>query len=236
MINRFPNPRRNRWPGAVILGFALAICVHAQQGTSAPEAKDKQPTQPGHKSDRVVAVIPAFNAEDNPHAPALSASQKFHLFTRTSKDPYNLIMPALNAVILRSTGSSSGYGSGFGGFAKRYGSSLADSVSGNFFRLYAFPALLHEDPRYFRARGRPVRQRIRHVFGATIVTRKDDETFRFNWSKLLASTSSSALSNAYYPDENRGARLTLSRIGLSYFGEFTSNALKEFWSDISRKK
>lgn len=228
-------PRLNRL-GILFLAFTAAMYVQAQQAGAAPEAQDNQRAQKTDKSNRVVGLIPAFNAEDNVHAPALSPSQKFHLFTRTSKDPFNLIMPALNAAILRSTGSSSGYGSGFGGFAKRYGSSLADSVSGNFFRLYAFPALLHEDPRYFRAGRRPLRQRIRHVFGATIVTRKDDGTFRFNWSKLLASTSSSALSNAYYPDQNRGARLTLSRIGLSYFGEFASNALKEFWSDIAGKR
>lgn len=221
--------------------FALAICLQAQQGTSTPQAstpqaKDAQGTAQAHKSNRVAGVVPAFNAEDDVNAPALSASQKFHLFTKTVKDPFNLIMPAVNAMILKSTGSSSGYGSGFGGFAKRYGSSLADTISGNFFRLYGYPALLHEDPRYFRAGQGPIRQRIKHVFGATVVTRKDDGTFRFNWSKLLASTSSSALSNAYYPAENRGLKLTFSRIGLSYLGEVGYNALKEFWPDIAHKK
>lgn len=196
--------------------------------------KDQQPASQ-HKSDRVVVVIPAFNAEDDVNAPALSAGQKFHLFTRTVLDPYNLIMPAVNAAILSGVGASTGYGSGFGGLAKRYGASLADSISGNFFRLYAYPALLHEDPRYFRAAHGSVWKRTRHVFGATIRTRKDDGSFRFNWSKLLASASSSALSNVYYPPENRGARLTISRMGLSYLGEVGTNALKEFWADIARK-
>jgi hypothetical protein len=44
------------------------------------------------------------------------------------------------------------------------------------------------------------------------------------------------LSNAYYPAENRGASLTLQRIGLSYLSEVGYNALKEFWPDIARKK
>ena len=189
-----------------------------------------------HKSGRVAGVVPAFNAEDDVNAPKLSDSEKFHLFTRTVKDPFNLIMPGVNALILSSSGSSSGYGGGFGGLAKRYGASVADSISGNFFRLYAYPSLLHEDPRYFRAGHGSVWQRTRHVFGATIRTRKDDRTFRFNWSKLLASVSSSALSNAYYPPENRGTKLTASRIGLSYLGEVGMNGLKEFWTDIVRKK
>jgi hypothetical protein len=215
--------------------FAPPARLFAQE-TEKPSEKPQQQAADKSESNRVAGVIPAFNAENDIHAPALSASQKFHLFTKTVKDPYNLVMPAVNAVILNAAGASTGYGSGFSGFAKRYGAAVADSVSGNFFRLYAFPALLHEDPRYFRAGQGSILRRTGHVFGATVITRKDDPTFRFNWSKLLSSTTSSALSNAYYPAENRGARLTLSRIGLSYLGEIGMNALKEFWPDIARRK
>jgi hypothetical protein len=216
----------------------FAVCLQAQQGTSTTQESENQKSkQSEHNSKRVAGVIPAFNSEDDVYAPALSSSEKFHLFTKTVKDPYNLIMPAINAVILNAAGASSGYGSGAAGFGKRYGAAILDSISGNFFRLYAFPSLLHEDPRYFRAgREKSFGRRCKHVFGATLETRKDDGTFRFNWSKLLASTTSSGLSNAYYPAENRGTKLTLSRIGLSYLGEIGYNSLKEFLPDIKRKK
>jgi hypothetical protein len=215
--------------------LALLSCLPAQEKTS-PQPSPTPATNDKKESTRVAGVIPAFNAENDPNAPALSSSQKFHLFTKTVKDPFNLIMPAVNAVILSAGGASSGYGSGFAGLTKRYAASIGDSISGNFFRLYAYPALLHEDPRYFRAGHGTILQRTGHVFGATVRTRKDDKTFRFNWSKLLSSVTSSALSNAYYPPENRGVKLTLSRLGLSYLGEVSSNALKEFWADIARKK
>jgi hypothetical protein len=211
----------------------LTSSAFAEQNTAPPSADNTQKPQ---QSGRVVGVIPAFNSENDINAPGLSSGQKFHLFARTVLDPYNLVMPAINASILKASGSSSGYGSGFGGFAKRYGSSVADSMSGNFFRLYAFPSLLHEDPRYFRAGKGSIAARSGHVLAATVWTRTDDKTFRFNWSKLLAAGASSGLSNAYYPAENRGTKLTLSRIGLSYLGEAGMNALKEFWPDIKRKK
>lgn len=217
---------------AVLILFS---CLSAQEKTS-PQPSPTPTNTNKQESTRVAGVIPAFNSENNPNAPALNSSQKFHLFTKTVKDPFNLIMPAVNAVILNAAGASSGYGSGFAGFTKRYAASIGDSVSGNFFRLYAFPALLHEDPRYFRAGHGSILQRTGHVFGATVCTRKDDKTFRFNWSKLLSSATSSALSNAYYPQENRGVKLTASRFALSYLGEVASNALKEFWADIARKK
>jgi len=235
VIKCHSKPGLNLWP-VLFTVLLLATCLFAQAQKPTAGAKSPEANEQEHSSHRVAGVVPAFNAEDDLNAPPLSASQKFHLFTKTVKDPYNLIMPAINAVILNAGGASTGYGGGASGFAKRYAASIADSVSGNFFRLYAFPALLHEDPRYFRAGQESFGKRCRHVFGATVRTRKDDGTFRFNWSKLLASGSSSALSNAYYPAENRGAKLTLSRIGLSYLGEVGLNALKEFWPDISRKK
>jgi hypothetical protein len=229
-----------------LLLFVLSPLALAQQSGNTPQTKgkaeDKQETKgkeqkpQTHDSDHVAGIIPAFNTISDPNAPALTSSQKFHMFTQTVKDPYSLIMPAVNAAILSSTGASSGYGSGFSGFAKRYGAAIGDSISSNFFRLYAFPSLLHEDPRYFRAGKGSIGKRTVHSFAATVWCRKDDKTFGFNWSKLLGTGASAGLSNAYYPAENRGASLTLQRIGLSYLSEVGYNALKEFWPDIARKK
>ena len=79
-------------------------------------------------------------------------------------------------------------------------------------------------------------KRSLHTFTATVWGRRDDKTFGFNWAKLLATGVSSGLSNAYYPAENRGTKLTLERMGLSYLSEVGYNALKEFWPDIARRK
>lgn len=218
-----------------VLACSCAAPFYAQTTDTKSSSEQQAGSAPnGEKSTRVVGIIPAFNASDDVNAPALSPRQKFGLFLKTATDPYTLIMPAVNAVIYNAAGVSSGYGSGFSGLTKRYAASLADTTSGNFFRLYAYPAMLHEDPRYFRAGRGSIGKRTKHVFGAVFIARKDNFSFGFNWSKLLASASSSALSNAYYPAENRGARLTISHIALSYLTEIGSNGLKEFWPDIAR--
>jgi len=229
----------------LLFSFAIPAELHAQQsGNPQPDKSQEtnekreanQQQEKTHDSNHVAGIIPAFNSISDPNAPPLTSSQKFHMFTQTVKDPYSLIMPAVNAVILSATGASSGYGSGFSGFAKRYGAAIGDSLSSNFFRLYAFPSLLHEDPRYFRAGKGSIGKRSLHTFTATVWSRKDDKTFGFNWSKLLGTGVSAGLSNAYYPSENRGTKLTFERIGLSYLSEVGYNALKEFWPDIARKK
>jgi hypothetical protein len=223
------------WPSLLMacLGVAPLHGQSAESNSSPPPPV--RSTESAKDSTRVAGIVPAFNSSDDVNAPALTHGDKFHLFSRTVTDPFNLIMPAVNAVILNSADVSSGYEDGFSGTAKRYASSLADSTTGNFFRLYAYPALLREDPRYFRAGNGSIGKRTIHVFGAVFITRRNDPSFRFNWSKLLATASSAGLSNAYYPAENRGARLTLSRIGLSYLTEIGSNAMKEFWPDIAKK-
>lgn len=225
----------------ILLMPLLACSCAAPFYAQTTETKSSSQQQPGaarneEKSTRVVGIIPAFNASDDINAPALSPRQKFGLFSKTATDPYTLIMPGVNAVIYNAAGVSSGYGSGFSGWTKRYAASLADTTSGNFFRLYAYPALLHQDPRYFRAGRGSIGKRTKHVFGAVFIARNDNLSFGFNWSKLLASASSSGLSNAYYPAENRGARLTISHIALSYLIEIGSNGLKEFWPDIAKRR
>ena len=198
-------------------------------------SKSSQNVNSDDRSTRVVGVIPAFNTSNDPNAPPLEPKEKFNIFLRSSYDPFSLISPAINSAILNSAGFNSDYGDGFGGFSKRYGAALADATSGRFFRTYMYPVLLHEDPRYFRASSGAFKSRVGHVLGSVFVTRKDSMKYGFNWSKPLGAFSSSALSNTYYPSDQRGIHLTLVNAGLSYFTEIGSNALKEFWPDVSRK-
>src|SRR5215469_7154433 len=178
-----------------LFACTFTLPLNAQLPEVPPSQPQPRSTATDEESTRVAAVIPAFNSSDDVNAPALTGREKFRLFSKTTTDPFTLIMPAVNAVILNSVGVSSGYGSGASGWSKRYLSSLADTTSGNFFRLYAFPAMLHEDPRYFRAARGSIGIRTKHVFASAFITRRDDPSFTFNWSKLLASASAAGLSN-----------------------------------------
>src|ERR1700744_1406881 len=77
---------------AVFFFCVAPTCLQAQTAGPTPTPL---PQAAHNGSARVAGVIPAFNAENDVHAPALSSGKKFHLFTRTIKDPYNLVMPAL---------------------------------------------------------------------------------------------------------------------------------------------
>jgi hypothetical protein len=69
-----------------------------------------------------------------------------------------------------------------------------------------------------------------------VVTRKDNGSDGLNKSKLLGAFASSALSNAYYPDErNNGWNATMVRAGSNIGTDAAMNLLREFWPDVAHK-
>lgn len=201
-----------------------------------PPAPTPPPSASSKPDTRVVGVVPAFNVAAFDTRTPLTPRQKFHIFWRSTLDPFSLIAPAVKAGIYNAAGLNSGFGSGAGGFFKKYGVSIADSTSGRFFRSYFYPVLLHEDPRYFRIAGGTKKSRTGYALSRVFVTRTDAGGTRFNWSKLLGGFTSSGLSNLYYPNENRGAGFTFTGVAFGYLGEATMNVVKEFWPDISAKR
>jgi len=194
------------------------------------------PTPPVKSNTRVVAIVPAFNVAPFDTRTPLTSGEKFHLFWRSTLDPFSLAAPAVKSVIYNAASLNSGYGSGASGFFKRYGAAIADGTSGRFFRSYAYPTLLHEDPRYFRMGSGTKKTRTGYSLTRVFITRTDAGGSRFNWSKLLGGLTSSGLSNLYYPQENRGVGFTFAGVGFGYLGEASMNVVKEFWPDIAARR
>jgi hypothetical protein len=196
----------------------------------APETKKEQ-----ERRERIFGIFPAFNVSDQVNPLPLTNRQKFKLFARSSYDPVTLIAPVFKVPILQAMEGDSGFGTGFHGFAYRYGVSLADGTSSRLFRQFLFPALLHEDPRFFRRGQGSVGSRLRYSFSRLFVTKRDSGQSTFNWSRLLGSAVSAGLSNTYYPESQRGRTTTVFSFGVSYLSEAGANIAKEFAPDISRR-
>ena len=97
-----------------------------------------------------------------------------------------------------------------------------------------FPALLHQDPRYFRrAIGSPW-SRLGYSVGQIFWTHTDSDRTQFNYSEILGNSTAVAISNAYYPD-NRNVSDAVTKLGMQIGVDMASNVLKEFWPDISRR-
>src|SRR5260370_39719308 len=100
------------------------------------------------------------------------------------------------------------------GYAKRCGAAIADYSIGEFMSPYAFPSLLHEDPRYFREGEGSTRKRLGHAMASAFTTRSDSGRASFNWSNSVGRIAAGGISQLYYPPENRGVGLVFSRAAI----------------------
>jgi hypothetical protein len=221
----------------ILVAFLLPNwSAHAQQ---APPPKDSGASQTGKseakQSERIFGVIPAFEVSNSTNVPPLTSRQKFRLALRTSIDPFTFAGSALKAGVYQAADLNPEFGQGFSGFAKRFGASYADGTSSLMFGTFLFPSLLHQDPRYFRKAEGSFSSRLGYSITRVFITRKDSGARAFNWSKTLGGLASSGLSNAYYPDEDRGVNLTLGNFAWSLGAGALGNTLKEFWPDIQKK-
>jgi hypothetical protein len=212
------------------------------EATSAPTAPAPSKTDQDNRdilrqeqSKHGLGVVPMFNVTNRQNAPPLTRGQKFHLFTADMRDPFTFTLAGLQAGYGQATNEFPEYGQGVSGYSKRYGASLADTVSSSFFSVYFYPVLLKEDPRYFRLGEGATKHRIGYAIAQEFICHTDKGKRSFNWSAMLGAFSSGALSNVYYPKSARGFSLTMSRSAIAVIYATAGGLADEFWPDIQKK-
>jgi len=206
----------------------------SQQPSTTEQEKEKEKLKQ-EQSQRILGVVPQFGVTSRQDAAPLTPGQKFHLFAKSTFDPFQFAAAGLQAGIGQATNEFPGYGQGAAGYGKRYGASFADATSSGFFSNFAYPVLLREDPRYFRLGEGSVKHRILYSLSQEFVTHTDKGTRRFNFSNVLGAFSAGGLSNVYYPQSDRGFGLTMSRSAISLAYGSAGGLIDEFWADIDKK-
>ncbi len=206
-----------------------------------PQTSSPVPTQPKQgvekeeQSERVLGFIPHFGTTDRQDAPPLTPAGKFHLFVRTAFDPVTIGIAGVQAGLSQADNQFADYGQGAAGYGRRFGAAFADEVSANFFSNFLYPTMLKHDPRYFRLGQGGFKLRMFYSFEQELVCHTDKGGRSFNYSTVLGALSGGALSNIYYPANDRGFKLTMSRSGLALAYGTAGGLLNEFWPDIQHK-
>lgn len=229
----------NRWLMCITVAFALVTGTFAQQNQGGPDTQ--QQTQPAPSTDskegheRIVFVVPAFGVTNNQNAPPLTPKEKFKLAARQAYDPFTFVSAGLTAGVGQAQNSFPAYGQGAAGFGKRYGAAFADNSTSNMFSNFVYPVLLKQDPRYFRLNEGTIKHRIGYSLLQEFSAKTDKGTRQFNFSNVFGALTTGSISNAYYPPDDRGFGLTMSRAGISLLYGTLGGLAVEFWPDIDRK-
>jgi hypothetical protein len=209
--------------------------------TSAPtDAKQSQHDEAerelkAEEQQHLLGVVPNFNVVMNGQALPLTGGQKWDLALHSVVNPFYFGWAfVVGGGYSELTGSNSGYGWGPAGYFKRVGANYADNVNGALIGNALLPQLLHQDPRYFRKGTGSIKSRIWVAALSTVVCKGDNGKTQFNTSNVLGNYVSGAISNAYYPADQRGVALTLENgTQVTLFGAL-GGQLYEFAPDLIR--
>lgn len=232
------------------LSLSLLGCAFVWAQNSSPDAS-QQPTgqtaqpdppaqaQPGQVQEppdkRVFGVLPNYRtANDTGVYTPISTKQKFIIASKDSFDYPLVLLSGAIAGFGQLTNQNPSFGQGLAGYGRRLGTGYADQAIGNMMTEAIFPALLHEDPRYFRRGRGSTWSRAWYAATRVFVNRDDHGKWRFNYSEVLGNAAGVAISNAYEPDSRNAvdnAEKLAEQIGI----DSASQVLKEFWPDVKRR-
>jgi Carboxypeptidase regulatory-like domain len=181
------------------------------------------------EKQRVLGVIPNFYVSYIPDAAPLNSKQKFELAWKTVVDPVTFGLVGAIAGVQQAQDHFAEYGQGVEGYAKRYGAGYADTLTGTFLGGALLPSLLKQDPRYFYKGTGSIPSRIRYALVMSVVCKGDNGNWQVNYSGILGGLAAGAISNLYYPPQDRdGVQLTFENAAIGIGGGAATNLFQEF--------
>lgn len=212
--------------------LSAAAPDHARRDESSPE----QTLEPQKKDDRMFFVMPNYlTVQNESEVRPLTWKGKFAITADGAFDPYEFAIGGILAGIRQAENSFPEFGQGFVGYAKRYGTAMADQVDANMMVGAVFPSILRTDPRYYELGRGSFSCRFGYAISRIFITRKDSGGNTFNLSEPIGNGVAIAISNLYYPASNRSVSSNLSGWGIQMAIDAFGNELKEFWPDIHRR-
>lgn len=198
---------------------------------------DVQPRKKSRSPGHIFWVVPAFQVAYVKHFQRLTPREKFDNWLHGTYDPRGLGIYAAESATLEysHTDGFCGYGKGWDGYGKCFGSSELDANISSFFGDFLFPVLTHQDPRYFRLGEGSFSRRMWYAISRVFVTHSDSGRWVFNSSALSGTVVAAAASNLYFPRQDRGFGPSLSRVGLDLGDTAAFNVAAEFWPDLRNK-
>ena len=165
----------------------------------------------------------------------LNWQQKGYLALHDLTDPANFATIVGISAISIGANSHTAYGPGLEGFGTIAGISLLQDATGQFFGVFAIPALIHQDPRYYRMPNAPLRKRFFYSISRTFVARSDNGSSMPNYAALLTYPITAELANLYVPGIRPNGESTVTRSLTGIATDPANNLLTEFLPDVAKR-
>ena len=204
-------------------------------------AQDQEPpqTQPSagpHPPNPIPRPAPRLARYIQPDelAVSLTARDKLELSLWEQIQPYSFFTQILAAGYEQLLNSDPKYGSDSAGFGERLGAANLRQNSQAIFSDGVLPAILHQDPRYYRRGTGKFLHRVLYSATRVLVTRTDGGNETVNSSELIGYAGAAALTVTYYPAVSATWGNAATAYGVSLAGAAFGNEVHEFGPDLIR--
>jgi hypothetical protein len=211
-----------------IAAFLTAICICSS--LRAQDAIQLSPELPVS----VAAVSERTDSASDPQLmPISNPQEKWNYFVHETVSPLTFGGGTFNAAVSQVTNTAPRYGVDGAAFGERFGASIADITSQNFFGDFVVASAFHEDPRYLReGQEYGFWHRVGYALSRAVVIRKDSGGDTFNLDNVIGSAASTGFSNLYYPPASRNSRGMVLHFGSDVADNGFVNLAPEFWPDF----
>ncbi|MGA8727894.1 MAG: carboxypeptidase-like regulatory domain-containing protein [Terracidiphilus sp.] len=179
------------------------------------------------EQQRVLGIVPNFYVVYDHDAAPLTTKLKFSLALKAETDPITVIGIGLVAG-LDQAGATPNYGMGAAGYAQRFGALYANGFTDIMVGGAILPSLLHQDPRYFYQGTGTKKSRALHAISSPFICKGDNGRWEPNYSSIGGDLITGAVSNAYYPETNRGPGLVFNNALVTTGGRMVNGLIQEF--------
>ena len=197
--------------------------------SAAPQANELQ-------TKRIMGMLPNFRSVTAGEVvPPETTQQKLVTATLDNFDYTSLFFAGVIAADSFATKATPEFRQGAAGYGRYYWHTVADQAIENYFVELIYPAVTHEDSRYY-AMGREgggFWKRAGYSLSRVVVTKKDSGGSTFNISEIAGSATAVSVSNFYYPTKEQTVGNGLRNWGLDITYDAVTFAFHEFWPDIS---
>jgi len=217
---------------AAMLLIRPAWCQSADLATGQNPDPVKS-TEPADK--RILWIIPNYRTFPTlTNYEPITPKEKFKIAAADSFDRGTVVLAAAFGGAGQLENSSPSYRQGVQGYARYFGAAYGDLAIGDFMTEAIYPAMLHQDPRYFRRGIGSGWSRLGYAMGQIVWTHTDSGGTQFNISEIAGNSTAVAIASAYHP-EGRDVNSAITQLGSQIGIDMAANVLKEFWPDLRRK-
>lgn len=201
----------------------------AQASTPAPPQNKPLP-QP----KRILGLMPNYRAVSaGTHPAPPGPKESFVIATRDSFDYSAFVFVGVTSLLAEADDTHPSFGKGVGGFGDYYWHGLADKTIGNYLVVWAFPAVTHEDERYYAKGTGKILNRAVYAASRILITPNDKGHNTFNASEIFGRGVSQAISLSYYPSSTDSASKYTEKYAYALGRDALTDVFRELWPDLS---